>query len=124
MAHAHLKRYPVCEEGDEDIWEALADEAASAMDQDAGVAEEEVPLNNELQPEELIVEAILKHRYQQGWRFLTKPWGYPIGDCVRETPHSFAVLKDKINELYANYCETHGLTTPLALTREIAKGML
>ena len=72
VAHAHLKRYPVCEEGDEDIWEALADEAASAMDQDAGVAEEEVPLDNELQPEELIVEAILKHRYKQGWRFLTK----------------------------------------------------
>ena len=123
VAHAHLKRYPVCEEGDGDIWEALADEAASAIDQDARVAEEEVPLDNELQPEELIVEAILKHRYKQGWRFLTKFRGYPIGDCVWETPHSFAVSKDKINDLYANYCETHGITTPLALNREIAKGM-
>ena len=93
------------------------------MDQDAGVAEEEVPLDNELQPEELIVEAILKHRYKQGWQFLTKFRGYAIGDCVWETPRSFAVSKEKINDLYANYCEKHGLTTPLALTREIAKGM-
>ena len=72
----------MCKESYQDILEGLAEEAASAMDQDAVAAEEESPLDNELQPEELVVEVILKHRYKQGWQFLTKFRGYPIGDCV------------------------------------------
>ena len=59
------------------------------------------------------VEAILKHKYKQGWRFLTKWDGWPLRDATWEPVRAFVEIGGPINAVFKQYCEDHGLDRPL-----------
>ena len=55
------------------------------------------------------VEAILKHKFQQGWKFLTKWENYPLSTSTWEPPKSFKLGKNLWNEVFVQYCKQKGL---------------
>ena len=59
------------------------------------------------------VEAILKHKYKQGWRFLTKWEGWPLSDATWEPVKSFVDPGGPINAAFLEYCQSNGLERPL-----------
>ena len=55
------------------------------------------------------VEAVLKHKYAQGWRFLVHWEGYPIANATWEPLKSFVQPTGVVNSKLKEYCEAHGL---------------
>jgi hypothetical protein len=55
------------------------------------------------------VEAILKHKYHQGWRFLTKWEGFPIESATWEPVKSFTLDNGRVNQKWLQYCQEKGL---------------
>ena len=59
------------------------------------------------------VEAILKHKYAQGWRFLVHWEGFPVSNATWEPLKSFIQPTGVVNSKLKEYCETHGLEAVL-----------
>ena len=55
------------------------------------------------------VEAILRHKFEQGWKFLTKWENFPISASTWEPPMAFKIGKNLWNEVFAQYCNQKGL---------------
>ena len=55
------------------------------------------------------VEDILKHKYQQGWKFLTKWENFPVSSATWEPPKSFLLTDGTVNRIFRRYCEEHDL---------------
>ena len=55
------------------------------------------------------VEAILKHKYKQGYKFLTKWERYPIQDSTWEPVKAFVQPDGAINPIFQRYCQDQGL---------------
>ena len=55
------------------------------------------------------VEAILKHKYHQGWRFLVKWEHFPVSSSTWEPPKSFVLNNGMVNAIFQKYCEDQGL---------------
>ena len=55
------------------------------------------------------VECILKHKYLQGWRFLTQWEGYPLSAATWEPIKSFRLPGGSLNAQFKAYCEANGL---------------
>ena len=55
------------------------------------------------------VEEILKHKFKQGWRFLTHWEGYPITSSTWEPIKSFILPSGALNEKFQEYCERQDL---------------
>ena len=58
-----------------------------------------------------IVESILKHKYRQGYQFLTKWRNFSVGEATWEPTRSFVQPDGFINEVFAEYCKAHGLVS-------------
>ena len=55
------------------------------------------------------VEAILKHKYDQGWKFLTKWENFPMASSTWEPPRSFKLGKNLWNQIFLKYCQSNDL---------------
>jgi hypothetical protein len=56
------------------------------------------------------VSSILKHKFQQGWRFLTHWEGFPVSASTWEPIRSFTLPQGRINSKFQEYCLAKGLT--------------
>ena len=61
------------------------------------------------------VKAILKHKFSQGWRFLTHWEGFPIGASTWEPKKSFILPDGRVCEPFLEYCRNNGLMSILKL---------
>jgi hypothetical protein len=59
------------------------------------------------------VEAIVKHRYKQGWRFLTVWKGWSLEDATWEPVRSFVHPDGGVTEKFKVYCRDRNLEAPL-----------
>lgn len=59
------------------------------------------------------VEAILKHRYRNGYQFLTKWENFSVEDSTWEPTKHFVLDSGRINPVFHDYCVTHKLTKAL-----------
>ena len=67
--------------------------------------------NEEMQEEGFYnVQSILKHKYHQGWRFLTQWEGYPLNASTWEPTKAFKLPDGRLNSKFKEYCEEHGLS--------------
>ena len=55
------------------------------------------------------VEAILKDKYQQGWRFLVKWENFPLSSSTWEPIKCFMLPQGKLNSVFRKYCVENGL---------------
>ena len=55
------------------------------------------------------VEAILKHKYSQGWRFLVHWENFPISNATWEPLKSFIQPGGVVNAKLKEYCDDHNL---------------
>ena len=60
------------------------------------------------------VEAILRHDYKQGRRFLTKWEGFSASETTREPTRAFSLAGGEVNEVFQRYCVAKELPQPLA----------
>ena len=58
-----------------------------------------------------IVEEVLKHKYRQGYQFLTKWQNFSVSEATWEPTLNFVQPDGFINEIFATYCKAEGLTT-------------
>ena len=56
------------------------------------------------------VSKILKHKFQNGWKFLVEWEGFPISASTWEPVKAFLLPKGSVNAIFEEYCEEHGLT--------------
>ena len=55
------------------------------------------------------VQAILKHKFHQGWRFLTQWEGYNVDSATWEPIRAFKLPDWRVNSKFVEYCEAKGL---------------
>ena len=55
------------------------------------------------------VEEILKHKFRQGWRFLTKWENFPVSASTWEPPRSFVLPDGRVCQPFKEYCQAKGL---------------
>eukprot|EP00667_Euglena_gracilis_P004059 EG_transcript_4074 len=55
------------------------------------------------------VEAILDHKFRNGWRFLTKWENYPVPSSTWEPVRSFILPGGRMNTVFQNYIQDNGL---------------
>ena len=97
------------EEGDTDM---LNDDerAALADEQDIVANEQDIRLYNQTEMGRIgacHVEQILRGRYRQGWRFLTKWQGYGTSESTWEPVRAFVHDDGKLNHVFVDYCPAH-----------------
>ena len=74
---------------------------------------------NGLPPGYFNVEAILRHKFDQGWKFLTKWENFPMSASSWEPIKALHLGKNKWNEVFAQYCNQKGLQiTPKGTIKE------
>ena len=56
------------------------------------------------------VDRILKHKYQQGWKFLTSWKNYPVSTATWEPPKHFVMPNGEWNQIFMDYLIAKGLT--------------
>jgi hypothetical protein len=59
------------------------------------------------------VEAILKHKVRQGWRFLTRWEGFESSESTWEPIKAFVHPEGTLNSIFVAYCEFHRLLVTL-----------
>jgi ''chromo'' (CHRromatin Organisation MOdifier) domain. len=108
-------------EENSEVCQKAVQAAEEDMDLDpAGEDAEEVSAAGQREEDEksalgvYFVEAILRHDYKQGWRFLTKWVGYSATETTWEPTRSFSLGGGQINDVFEQYCKANELTQPLA----------
>ena len=73
--------------------------------------EEHEEMNKEEQEEQgfYTVQNIIKHKFHQGWRFLTHWEGYPLDASTWEPIKAFKLPDGRLNSKFVEYCELHNL---------------
>ena len=96
-----------------DDQEAQAHDSQEGEDHnnEEGVANDNVMSENEMNAEGFFsVKQILKHKYHQGWRFLTIWEGYPLNASTWEPTKAFKLPDGRLNSKFREYCEQNGLS--------------
>ena len=62
------------------------------------------------------VQEVLKHKYMQGWKFLTHWEGFPISAATWEPSKSFKLTHGRVNSKFREYCEKNNLLEILRRT--------
>ena len=60
------------------------------------------------------VAKVIKHKYQNGWKFLVEWEGFPISASTWDPLTAFFLPNGSINSIFKEYCETHDLSNVLA----------
>ena len=55
------------------------------------------------------VARIVKHKFQQGWKFLVVWEGFPVSAATWEPISAFALPNGSVNCVFKTYCEERGL---------------
>ena len=55
------------------------------------------------------VQKIIKHKFQQGWRFLVVWEGFPVSAATWEPISAFVLPNGMVNQVFKEYCEERGL---------------
>ena len=58
------------------------------------------------------VEAILQHKYQQGWKFLVEWKNFPVSSATWEPPRHFRYPDGSYNTIFEDYCRRQGIPMP------------
>ena len=122
VAYAFLKKFPRGIESDEDEEPAVEERMAQEDEACSPNEDQDQPMETESQGF-YTVESILKHRYKQGWRFLTKWENWPVSDATWEPVKAFVEPGGPINATFREYCQRNGLERPLrqAIHRSIGE---
>ena len=80
--------------------------------EDENVEEKMVEEKRDLLPGYFMVSKILKHKFDQGWKFLTAWEGFPITSATWEPPKNFRLDNDKWNEIFEKYCKDNSIPFP------------
>ena len=121
VCHSFLKHYPLIDDAIESDSDG-DDEMIAQEDDAAGVNPdpiEDVPTvqlstdDDPLAQGSFIVNQILKHKYRQGYRFLTAWQGYPLNEATWEPVNSFVRADGALNIEFQRYCESHRMETAL-----------
>ena len=116
-----VKKYPLCEEQFDNLWEEVADQQASAEDEAALIEPSETPVNTDnVNSQILKVESILSHRYRHGWRFLTKYLDIPVSEATWETPDASVSATGDIHPCFEPYCLLHNIQSALSQAKQRA----
>ena len=115
-----LKTYVVEE------WE-LKDQGIAALDLQGAASpievEEDLP---EMNAEEMakegfyLVKSVLRHRYHQGWRFLTLWEGFAVEEVTWEPFSAFVLREGCLNSLLVDYLSQNNLGELLRLPETLA----
>ena len=96
------------------IFEETDDEIVAQEDQESGpkAPEPDPQVFTREEAEEMgfyNVEAILKHKYQQGWKFSVKWENFPVSSATWEPWPAFVVPNGSVNQVFQIFCERQGL---------------
>ena len=126
-----LKHYALEEDVPAESWEELADDMAVAMDDEeedpnSDSESEEAPVI-EMTPAEMQkqgffeIQAVVKHQYRQGWRFLTVWKGYPLAEASWLPMSAFVLDNGRLNSVFSDYCAKAGLKDLLSKALAMAQ---
>jgi hypothetical protein len=101
-------------------WCQLIDFADDPADQEGEMELDDQEATQEVSTETLDdgfynVQAILKHKFHQGWRFLTHWEGFPISASTWEPKRSFILPDGRVCTPFLEYCRNNGLMSILKL---------
>ena len=125
-AAQHLKRYYDPEDLCGEEWE-LNDEEIAALDLQGAACpmevEGELPdMNAEEMAKEgfYLVKSVLRHRYRQGWRFLTLWEGFGVEEPTWEPFSAFVLPEGRLNSVLVDYLSQNNLGELLRLAEMLA----
>ena len=125
-AAQHLKRYYDPEDLCGEEWE-LNDEEIAALDLQGAASpmevEGELPdMNAEEMAKEgfYLVKSVLRHRYRQGWRFLTLSEGFGVEEATWEPFSAFVLPVGRLNSVLVDYLSQNNLGELLRLAETLA----
>ena len=125
-AAQHLKRYYDPEDLCGEEWE-LNDEEIAALDLQGADSpmevEGELPdMNAEEMAKEgfYLVKSVLRHRYRQGWRFLTLWEGFGVEEATWEPFSAFVLPEGRLNSVLVDYLSQNNLGELLRLAETLA----
>ena len=125
-AAQHLKRYYDPEDLCGEEWE-LNDEEIAALDLQGAASpmevEGELPdMNAEEMAKEgfYLVKSVLRHRYRQGWRFLTLWEGFGVEEATWEPFSAFVLPEGRLNSVLVDYLSQNNLGELLRLAETLA----
>ena len=100
---------------DENAFEA--DDASSESENEGAVQDSQVNVlpgkeKDDLPPGYFMVSKILRHKFDQGWKFLTAWEGFPITSATWEPPKNFKVGEGKWNSIFEEYCKEKQIPFP------------
>ena len=125
-AAQHLKRYHDPEDlcGEE---RELNDEEIAALDLQGAASPMEVKgelpdMNAEEMAKEgfYLVKSVLRHRYRQGWRFLTLWEGFGVEEATWEPFSAFVLPEGRLNSVLVDYLSQNNLGELLRLAETLA----
>ena len=125
-AAQHLKRYFDPEDLCGEVWE-LNDEEIAALDLRGAASPMEVEGDlPDMNPEEMakegfyLVKSVLRHRYCQGWRFLTLWEGLRVEEATWEPFSAFELPEGRLNSVRVDYLSQNILGELLGLAATLA----
>jgi hypothetical protein len=137
VSHRHLKHYTELYEGEETDLEKLLSEELAALE-DAKVGDDMDIEDEEVEEETTVdmtkeeqqakgyftIEAILQHRYKQGWRFLVKWKDYALKESTWEPLNCFVLDGGRVNSTFSDYCHRNGIPQLLAKAQAMSTKLL
>ena len=125
-AAQHLKRYYDPEDLFGEEWE-LNDEEIAALDLQGAASpmevEGELPdMNADMMAKEgfYLMKSVLRHRYRQGWRFLTLWEGFGVEEATWEPFSAFVLPEGRLNSVLVDYLSQNNLGELLRLAETLA----
>ena len=125
-AAQHLKHYYDPEDLCGEEWE-LNDEEIGTLDLQGAASpmevESELP---DMNAEEMakdgfyLVKSVLRHRYRQGWRFLTLWEGFGVEEATWEPFSAFVLPEGRLNSVLVDYLSQNNLGELLRLAETLA----
>ena len=124
-AAQQLKRYYDPDDLCGEEWE-LNDEEIAALDFQGAASpmevEGELPdMNAEEMAKEgfYLVKSVIRHRYRQGWRFLTLPEGFGVKEATLEPFSAFVLPEGRLNSVLVDYLSQNNLGELLRLAEPL-----
>ena len=107
-------------------WE-LSDEEIAALDLQGAASPMEVEgeppdMNAEEMAKEVfyVVKSVIRHRYRQGWRFLTLWGGLGVAEATWEPFSAFVLPEERLNSVLVDYVSQNNLRELLGLAEMLA----
>jgi hypothetical protein len=104
-------------------WRSIIDHDGEVEENDGFDPDNEVEMDDDeprnpeekekdLPPGYFLVSKILKHKFDQGWKFLTAWENFPISSATWEPPKNFQLEGGRWNDIFEDYCRSNGIPFP------------